>query len=661
MDDYEDEPDINEQIFHNNVREQIIFLLLFLILYIASFALLNQFKKRGREDYIDEDEITVYRISTWLCTFSLTVSVGAVLLLPISIIANEVLVNYPNSYYVKWLNSSLIQGLWNYVFLFSNLSMFVLLPFAYLFTESEGFFGHRKGLWARVHETFIVLILLTIVVLGMAYVMSSLINSDHSNVYAILNVWIYLPFLYSCISFLGVLILLVCTPLGFVRLFDVVGQFLIKPQFLRDLNEEYFACALEEECLRRRLKHAQMTGKYCISPTPILSTSPLYEDDFKLPDNFLRLRNGELQTGLGGKLHEMEMRRKLLDRQRKTSSLRRNVVYPISMLLLIGLTVIAVLLVVQNTLSLLIGIKALPSSSKQFTLGVSSLSKLGPFGAALEIVIIIYFIVTSSIGLYTAPCMRNMRPTKKNTPFMLVIANCALVLIISSALPLLSKILGVTNFDLLGDFGSIEWLGNFQIVLLYNILFAFAASLCIVNKFTAKVRRELYARALKNPTNSTLCLGTVMSELRTMSYLVLNNHENIVEFVEKRKRPISRPNRNVLAKVRAVSSLVRLWYSREPEDVIISLGICSDGSFEIPRGIIFSQPAEQDATRKWRPFHNFPLMNDNTKSEINQCLNESKELLSCFEMFDKSEENWSVYSVMDNDSRDVNLNNSFSE
>lgn len=34
------------------------------------------------------------------------------------------------------------------------------------------------------------------------------------------------------------------------------------------------------------------------------------------------------------------------------------------MLLLLGLTVIAVLLVVQNTLSLLIGIKALPSSSK---------------------------------------------------------------------------------------------------------------------------------------------------------------------------------------------------------------------------------------------------------------------------------------------------------
>ena len=46
----------------------------------------------------------------WLCTYTLAVSAGAVLLLPISIISNEVLLAYPNSYYVKWLNSSLIHG-----------------------------------------------------------------------------------------------------------------------------------------------------------------------------------------------------------------------------------------------------------------------------------------------------------------------------------------------------------------------------------------------------------------------------------------------------------------------------------------------------------------------------------------------------------------------
>lgn len=67
---------------------------------------------------------------------------------------------------------------------------------------------------------------------------------------------------------------------------------------------------------------------------------------------------------------------------------------------------------------------------------------LGPYGAALEIVLILYLIVTSSIGLYTSPLMSCIRPRLKSTPFNLIIANCALVLVLSSALPLLSKILG---------------------------------------------------------------------------------------------------------------------------------------------------------------------------------------------------------------------------
>lgn len=55
----------------------------------------------------------------------------------------------------------------------------------------------------------------------------------------------------------------------------------------------------------------------------------------------------------------------------------------------------------------------------------------------------------------------------------------------------------MTNFDLLGDFGRIEWLGNFKLVLLYNLIFATAAISCLVTKFTATVRKEIYAR-LKN-------------------------------------------------------------------------------------------------------------------------------------------------------------------
>uniref|UniRef100_K1QP66 Limb region 1-like protein n=1 Tax=Magallana gigas TaxID=29159 RepID=K1QP66_MAGGI len=108
-----------------------------------------KFMLRSTQGYIfsvsGEEDAVVYRIALWMCTFTLSVSVGAILLLPVSIVSNEVLLLYPKSYYVQWLNSSLIIGFWNNIFLISNLSLFFFMPFAYFFTESEGFVGVKKS------------------------------------------------------------------------------------------------------------------------------------------------------------------------------------------------------------------------------------------------------------------------------------------------------------------------------------------------------------------------------------------------------------------------------------------------------------------------------------------------------------------------------------
>lgn len=82
--------------------------------------------------------------SLWMCTWSLAVSMGAATLLPFSVIGSEIMQAYPDSYYFQWLNWPLIHSLWNYIFALSNLSLFILLPFAYFFIESQGFKGHRK-------------------------------------------------------------------------------------------------------------------------------------------------------------------------------------------------------------------------------------------------------------------------------------------------------------------------------------------------------------------------------------------------------------------------------------------------------------------------------------------------------------------------------------
>lgn len=145
----------------------------------------------------------VYKISFAICTFSLAVSAGSVLLLPISSISNEVLHRYPKSWYIKWLNSSLIYGIWNLIFVLSNLSIFILLPFAYLFCEAEGLFGYKKGLIARAKETLLTLLLLSFIIFGLMYVLEACLNWNQGSIEKIESILAYLPMLYSWLSFLG--------------------------------------------------------------------------------------------------------------------------------------------------------------------------------------------------------------------------------------------------------------------------------------------------------------------------------------------------------------------------------------------------------------------------------------------------------------------------
>lgn len=281
-------------------------------------------------------------------------------------------------------------------------------------------------------------------------------------------------------------VLSVFTPLGFVRLFGVVGQVLVKPHLMREVNDEYYAFNFEEAAIKRKLAQINPPNNVSvrlksitsinINPAKLCSGT---DDLYQIRQNSTQCNgNNSNSTKLTDRLKELETERKNLDKLRSSSAFQRNFVYPAAMILLLALTGITVLLVAQNTIELLIGIKALPLSSRQFTLGIMSLSKLGPLGAALEFVVIIYLSAASTVGLYTMPSMHKVRPKYRETSLSQLILNCALVLILSSAFPLLARILGITNFDLLGDFGEIEWLGSFTFVFLYNV----RLKLPIVNK-----------------------------------------------------------------------------------------------------------------------------------------------------------------------------------
>ncbi|XP_037629972.1 limb region 1 homolog-like protein [Sebastes umbrosus] len=458
-----DDVSVREQLFHNRVRETIICVLLFTCLYIVSYLILTHFKKAAEFVTEDIEDATVNKIALWLCTFTLSVAVCAVLLLPISILSNEVLLTFPHSYYMQWLNGSLIHGLWNLVFLFSNLSLVFLMPFAYFFTESEGFAGSRKGVMARVYEAVVLLLLLALLVLGIVWVASALLHDNIARK-SLYDLWeYYLPYLYSGISLFGVLLLLLCTPFGLSRMFSVTGSLLVKPRLLEDVEDTLSCTTFEEDSLCRKLNCGSTKSCWV----------QLNMDAMKK----------EYQT--------VRSKRIALEMRRKASPWQRNLGYPLAMLGLLALTVMCVLMVCFNVLELLLDETAMPRGMEDPHLGMASFSMFGSLGAAVQVVLILYLMVSSVVGFYCSPLFISLLPRAQDTNLTQIIANCVSLLILSSALPVFSRTLGITRFDLLGDFGRYNWLGNFYIVFLYNMMFAGLTSASLIKTVTWAVQREL--------------------------------------------------------------------------------------------------------------------------------------------------------------------------
>ncbi|KAF7664554.1 hypothetical protein LDENG_00172640 [Lucifuga dentata] len=453
---------VREQLFHNRVRETIICVLLFSYLYILSYFILTHFKKTAEFVTDDTEDATVNKIALWLCTFTLSVAVCAVLLLPISILSNEVLLTFPQSYYMQWLNGSLIHGLWNLVFLFSNLSLVFLMPFAYFFTESEGFAGSKKGVMARVYEAVVLLLLLALLVLGIVWVAAALLHDNIARK-SLYDLWeYYLPYLYSGSSLFGVLLLLLCTPFGLSRMFSVTGSLLVKPRLLENVEETLNCTAFEEDSLSRKMN--------CDSTSCWVKLN-------------MEVIKREYKT--------VHSRRIALETRRKASPWQRNLGYPLAMLTLLALTVMCVLMVCFNVLELLFDETAMPRGMEDPHLGMASFSMFGSLGATVQVVLILYLMVSSVVGFYSSPLFTSLLPRAQDTNLTQIIANCVSLLILSSALPVFSRTLGITRFDLLGDFGRYNWLGNFYIVFLYNMLFAGLTSASLIKTVTWAVQREL--------------------------------------------------------------------------------------------------------------------------------------------------------------------------
>lgn len=151
-----------------------------------------------------------------------------------------------------------------------------------------------------------------------------------------------------------------------------------------------------------------------------------------------------------------------------------------------------------------------------------------------------------------------------------------------------------------------------------------------------------YSRSITATEESTLLKGKVKPELRFLAYAIKDSDLVSTEIAAKSELIRSVLNRAPhFAMVRSFISLLKIWYSKEERDEIISLGVCSNGAFGIPHGIVFSQPAILNHQKMWVPFEMFPI-SQRTQEEIEKLIPPVRELLDNFGIVKSHSEHFQI-------------------
>ncbi|XP_045765449.1 putative malate dehydrogenase 1B [Maniola jurtina] len=109
--------------------------------------------------------------------------------------------------------------------------------------------------------------------------------------------------------------------------------------------------------------------------------------------------------------------------------------------------------------------------------------------------------------------------------------------------------------------------------------------------------------------NSTLCIGTITPEMRTMEYLMFFD-ESLWKTVADRKNVKQMTDRKLaINKTVAVLNLIKIWLFEPNPSYIVNLGIKCDGSFGVNFDGYFSQPAHL-VNGEWKPASHFILPKD---------------------------------------------------
>jgi len=367
----------------------------------------------------------------FLFSVSFTISMAAMLLIPITFISHEILLAYPNNYYVKWLDRGLIFDLWNCIFLGANLSLFVLIPFGYFYHEAEGLGGFR-GVLAKLYEATIVFGLVSIMIVGFMYVAHQILSRESQ----------YLPFSYSLISTLGSVAVLVSIPLGFTTLTKIGFQF-----------KTPFVTKESNAATRRIIKYEIFMCK------------------LKLQDSVI---DSQERSNLQEQLRVLTQRKLEASRANFYKSFSRNF---LSLFFTLVNLLFPLYIVLHTFIQLAKGIFDPKQGDELYNFlqfEQAEKSFLGSLVSLVETTVTMYLMTSAFVGFYSIPWISSIKLRPRKTSMRKIAINMTFIQLLSSSFPVVARILGLTSFDLMGYYSNTNHLRSEMFNSCYKVAFMMA-------------------------------------------------------------------------------------------------------------------------------------------------------------------------------------------
>lgn len=396
MEYFDDGIDNQADIFYNNVRAiVVVFLTVSFLLPLSYFAVIS--RQKINKPWLSKDDASAHRFVVAICTFSLTVSAIMIFMLPLSILANEVLIVFPQSYYVQWINAELLQNF----FAFTTTTfkcLCVLMPFSLFFLLSHGAHKGRNAVSSRLFCAFLYLLFSYVATFGVLSTLSatSLLILDPPNddaafesvIFGLQKFCFKSVFLYytwpfrplgdfmCCIdaalitieqmfSYAGLGLLLVCIPFGILRV-------ILQTLNMRASPPKHYCSQMVDDKYRIRLQKCLDYIKRLNNPFPCAPYTQVYrvysQRDLDLVDDVTD--HGEYQP-------------------KKTV---RSICFFLLVILFVCLVTMAAAYTSVNVVVLLWSLllsygneSATPHNADTLLLGRESVSKLGSLGATLQV------------------------------------------------------------------------------------------------------------------------------------------------------------------------------------------------------------------------------------------------------------------------------------